>query len=478
MPQPSFLICSLLIILIPVGGCRKEAPRGKPLTDSERVQFNDPLELSCWQEPGGWPQFGHDPLHTGRSDVDLGTADLGLAWTFRPSEHVWTYRPGFSVWSSPVVGTVQGRSLVIAGYHDRNVYAIDGVTGKQVWAFRPGKPVFATPALGRVQGRDLVFVASLNRSIYGLDAATGELRWQFETVPWSFTQSSTFMSSPTIVRDGDTAVLVIGVWNSDRAADLNVRSAEVIVLDAADGSLRWRRPLGSVPLTSPAVARLDGELTVFIATHHGMVHALGLADGSKRWASVLNEETRSSPSLGLVDGMGCAFIGSRLNSLFALDLRTGVRRWREDTRYWIDSTPAWFSARAEIAGEPETTVVVGSYDRNVYAWTATDRRLRWKVPTGNFAYASTALARLNGRPVVLAMSWDQNSYLFDGMTGETLWQVECGPLLWSHAYMGDSLWASPVVARVGGRPTILIAAYDGILYAYQAGLTGASRPGG
>ena len=192
--------------------CRKddEPVVDRPLTEAEREQFSNPLGLACWQEPGSWPQFGHDPLHTGRCDVDLETPDLEVVWQFRPTEHVWTYQPGFSVWSSPVVGTVGDRALVIAGYYDRIVYAVDGATGEKVWEFRPGAPVFATPALGLVNGRPMVFAASLNRSIYGLDATTGEWLWQYETATWSFTRAASVMSSPTVIRDGATPLLIVG----------------------------------------------------------------------------------------------------------------------------------------------------------------------------------------------------------------------------------------------------------------------------
>jgi len=466
------------LLLVAAASCRQRAPvRDRPLTDPELEQFSHPLQLACWQEPGSWPQFAHDPLHTGRADLDLGSSDLQLAWQLRPTTHLRNYQQGFSVWSSPVVGTVGGRCLVIAGYYDRIVYAIDGATGEKVWEFRPGAAVFASPALGLVNGRPLVFVASRNRSIYGLDAATGKQVWQYETLPWSFTQARSFMSSPTAVQDGETAVLVVGVWNSDRSASRNLQQGEVIVLNAPDGTERWRKRLGSVPLSSPAVARLSGELTVFVASQNGMVYALALADGSVKWESVLNEQTWSSPSLGVVGAAGRVFIGTRLNTIFALDWRSGARRWREDAGYWIDSTPAWFVTPGGMGEQRQTTVVAGSYDRSVYAWSAGHDGALWKLTTGNFAYSSAAIARIGDTPAVLTMSWDQCIYLLDGTTGRTLWEAKCGPLLWSHVFMGDSLWASPVVAEVGGQPTVLCAACDGLLYAYRPRPLTDSRPG-
>ena len=103
------------------------------------------------------------------------------------------------------------------------------------------------------------------------------------------------MSSPTLIHDGRTEILVVGVWNNDRSAGRNLQSGEVVVLNAVDGKLRWRKRLGSVPITSPVVARLDKEFIVFAASQNGIVYKLSLADGSILWESTLNEETRSSP---------------------------------------------------------------------------------------------------------------------------------------------------------------------------------------
>jgi hypothetical protein len=66
------------------------------------------------------------------------------------------------------------------------------------------------------------------------------------------------------------------------------------------------------------------------------------------------------------------------------------------------------------------------------------------------------------------MSWDQHLYLLDGRSGDVLWTAACGEMIWKHAWMGDSLWASPVVANAAGGPMVLFPAYDGVLYAYRS----------
>lgn len=445
------------------------ADEGPPLAEPERRQFTAPLTTSAWDEPGSWPQFGHDPLHTGRSDVDLGNADLVERWQFRPGTHVWSYEPGHAVWSPPVCGRVDGRTLVFAGHYDRAVYAVDASTGTSAWVFAAGEPVFAAPALGRVDGRALLFVASTDRSIYALDAATGEQVWSFETAPWTFTRGAAAMASPTLVHEADRVLVIAGVWNTDRSATGSLQEGEVLALDAAEGSILWRRRLATVPITSPAVVRLHGERLVLVAAHHGGVWVLALADGRTRWRTVLNEETRSSPSLALAGDRPRLLIGSRFHSLIALDLGTGRRCWRRQTGYWIDATPAWLNTA------DGTMVAIGSYDRSVHAIAAGDGAPRWTFETGNFAYATPAIAWLAGRPVVIAQSWDEHVYLLDGATGEPLWQGSTGPLLWTHASEGDSLWSSPAVAQANGVPLVLAGGVDGVLYAWGPRPAGPER---
>ncbi len=461
--QTSIFGQSLAVVLglAVVAACEKQAAApDRAIAAEDQSQFASPLHWSAWNEPGSWPQFAHDPLHSGRSQVDLQSADLELKWQFRPTDHVWTYKPGYAVFSSPVVGEVGGRTLVIAGHYDRLVYAVDGETGKPAWTFGPGACVFAAPALGRIDGRPFVFLAAVNRSIYAVDAATGEKQWSYETMPWSFSRSDSIMSSPTVIRDGERTVLLVGVWNGDRSSAAHVQKGELVALNAADGELIWRKQIATVPVTSPAVAKFDGRFVVFVAAHHGQVRALRLADGEVLWRRALNEETRSSPSIGLVGETARLVIGTRFHSVFSLEPFTGVRRWKKQTGYWIDATPAWFTTPQGPA------VAAGSYDRSIYAMAADNGQARWKATTGNFAYSSAAIAQLAGRQVVIAMSWDEQVYLLDGADGGQLWEAASGPLIWSHVFQGDSLWASPAIAMAKGRPRVFVAAFDGVMYAY------------
>ena len=79
------IVGSALSVLL-LGACSDgDPPETRVLSAGERQQFETPLRLGAWDQPGSWPQFAHDPLHTGRSDVRFESDRLTRLWTFRPA---------------------------------------------------------------------------------------------------------------------------------------------------------------------------------------------------------------------------------------------------------------------------------------------------------------------------------------------------------------------------------------------------------
>ena len=65
---------------------------------------------------------------------------------------------------------------VIVGGRDKNVHAIDAVSGKKAWTFATRARVDSSPAIAG--GR--VFVGSNDGRLYGLDVKTGGKQWEFD----------------------------------------------------------------------------------------------------------------------------------------------------------------------------------------------------------------------------------------------------------------------------------------------------------
>ena len=98
-----------------------------------------------------WPMERGNRAGTARVQIDLvpgGTAAAKVkGWRFEAGRHVWGYQPGISVWSSPALGVVAGRPLVLVGSYDRNLYALDAVSGEKRWSFTTGGGIYSAPAL-------------------------------------------------------------------------------------------------------------------------------------------------------------------------------------------------------------------------------------------------------------------------------------------------------------------------------------------
>jgi len=448
------------------GGCAAgESDPGMPLSAADLAVFDEPMLLASWREPGSWPMRRHDPLQTGRIDVDLGTTELELAWQFQPSIYARSYEPTYATWTTPIAGTVDGRPMLFVGSYDHNLYAVDVRTGKEVWRHTAGAPVLATPALGYVKGKPAVFVPARDRNMYALDAATGKPLWQYETREWTFTAVPSLMTSPTVIETDGKTLVYVGVWNADRSATGNVQRGEMYCFNADDGSVRWQERTSSTPGASPAIAPIDGRLTLFSASQAGVARAMDALTGKTLWEFTLDNDSRSAPAVGAPDGYPRVYLGTRFNACYGLDARTGKRRMRYQTGNWVDSAPALLGPRDDLR------LVVGSFDFSLYTLPARTAGRHvdpvWTFRTGNWVHTSAAVARVGDKPVVLTISWDAKLYMLGGDDGAVLWSYSCGDLLWSHVEQGDALWGSATVATADGKPYVYYAAYDGVVYALR-----------
>jgi outer membrane protein assembly factor BamB len=89
------------------------------------------------------------------------------------------------VYSSPAIAD----GLVVVGARDRNVWAIDLLTGKPKWSFPTRGDVDASPVISG--GR--VYAASKDKRLYVLDLHTGRQLWEFNA-------AKPITASPTVAR--------------------------------------------------------------------------------------------------------------------------------------------------------------------------------------------------------------------------------------------------------------------------------------
>ena len=295
------------------------------------------------------------------------------------------------------------------------------------------------PERKRRQGETFVwpdFGFTPNRARY-LPAKIGP---PFET-KWKYRGDRQLMEFPPVMARG-----VLFIVRNDAVA---------VALNARSGKIRWQRRIGSLNASSPAYDR--GRL--FVATLSGHITSLRAKTGRVLWRKKLASRSESSPLVinnrvyfgsengtvysldastgrtiwtyragGAVKGAlahsdGKLYFGDYSGSVTALDLR-GRRVWKTGTsgRSFgrvgrVYSTPAVKFGR----------VYLGSLDGRVYSFVARNGKLAWSHSTGNYVYASPAVARVPGtKPTVYIGSYDGNFYALDARNGKERWRYRAG----------------------------------------------------
>jgi len=175
-------------------------------------------------------------------------------------EEIWSYKTGHEVLSTPALGRVKGTPVLFVGSSDRRLHALRASMGTLAWKFETQKYVVSSPAVAAVGGRTVVCFNSLDNGLYVVDAETGAQLFKFESgdMLWPYeTRGISLWSSPSVVRAGDTPVLLFPAHDGKLYA-FTYRSR-----DAATGE-QEQRPVPAqrrtVPLLPPAVG-----LTLIVA---------------------------------------------------------------------------------------------------------------------------------------------------------------------------------------------------------------------
>jgi outer membrane protein assembly factor BamB len=225
----------------------------------------------------------------------------------------------------------------------------------------------------------------------------------------------------------------------------------VYALDKRNGKVRWRRNLGRLAASTPAYANGRIYVTILVrdGSKNGLVAALRAKDGARIWTKPLPSRTESSPLVA----NGRVYFGSEDGTFYALRARDGSVAWR-------------YKASGAVKGAPalaEGKLFFGDYGGRMHAirerdgkgvWTSTTRGARFGTSSGQF-YASPAVAF--GR--VFIGNTDSNVYSFSASTGKLAWRTGTG----------NYVYASAAVAQVpGGKPTVYVGSYDARFYALDA----------
>ena len=342
----------------------------------------------------------------------------------------------------------------------------------QLWSAKLGGSEVRVGARQRpvvVDGR--VYAAGSGSTVRALDLQSGQTVWT-----WTGDKDARFAGGPGVA-DG---IVAVGGLNG-----------EVIALDAATGTEKWKGQVLNEVIAAPAV----GGGMVFVRSNDGRVTAFDAVTGEKRWdwrSDMPALTVRGHASLTL--GPGFVFVGTDNGRLVALSAADGNELWGQ--------TIAQPEGRSEldrmndVDGSPlleGTTLYVSSYKPQTMAIDAPSGQPIWVAQDhggvgGVASSGSGRLAVTDAQDVVWAL---------DATTGAALWKQPSYPrraltapaIVGNHVVVGDfdgylhwfslddghmsarvrtsrkPLRAQPVVAD----GILLVQDTDGGLTAYRAG---------
>ena len=178
---------------------------------------------------------------------------------------------------------------------------------------------------------------------------------------------------------------------------------------------------------------------------------------------MIGDKAFGSPALGDIDGDGKqeVIVGSYNRNIYALNGENGSFLWSYTTGGSILSSPAL----GDIDGDGRLEGVVGSYDGKVYALNGENGSFLWSYTTGDTIAGSPALGDIDGdgRLEIVVGSYDGKVYALNG-DGSFLWSYTTGGAIYSSPAFGDidgegnlevviDDWYNFEVYALGGRHT-------------------------
>ena len=280
-------------------------------------------------------------------------------------------------------------------------------------------------------------------------------------------------------------------------------NGRLAALDKDTGKRRWKRKLGSLSASTPAVEAGIVYVTLLESSKgsgNGRVVALRVRDGKILWSRKLSSRSESSPLVH----EGRVFFGSEGGTLYALDARTGAKEWtyraagaikgsptlsdgllyfgdyggqvqavraRDGARIWSTGAARRFLSGGNFYATAAVAfgrVYIGATDGRVYSLSARDGRIAWAHQTGRYVYSSAAVQSVPGiGPTIFVGSYDGVLYALDARSGSVRWRYRSGgKISGSPTIVGDVVY----FADLGRAMTFGLRTRDGdVAFRYEVG---------
>lgn len=269
-----------------------------------------------------------------------------------------------------------------------------------------------------LEGRSL-YVLKNNATVYALNRITGRVLWRKSL-------GALAASSPAVV-DGTVYVTIL-------QRSKGTQAGRVVALRARDGKTLWSRPLPSRAESSPVVS--NGR--VWFGSENGTIYSLRTKNGSVDWTYKADGAVKA----GLALSGGNLYFGDYAGKVYAIRARDGHQTWKKSTSGTAlgFSSGTFYSTPAVAFGR----VYIGNTDGNMYSYSAKDGALAWRMSTGSYVYASPAATRTaRGNALVFGGSYNGTFYAWDAKTGKVRWKHKAeGRISGGAAVLGDLVFYS------------------------------------
>lgn len=283
----------------------------------------------------------------------------------------WSRDAGARVAAGPVVDPDQER--VYVGTDKGEVIALDMADGSQAWRQKVSSQVIAQPRVAA----GMVLLRTADGFLWALRTSDGGKRWSFN------------VQAPSLVLRGGGQVAF-----HDDLAIAGFSNGELVAVDVADGSARWREKIASPSGRTELERMVDVDAapqvvegTVVAAAYHGKVLAMEADSGRQIWSrsfSVHNDLLVRGDRVFLLNDEG---------HVVALDRTSGSTLWTQkdlgDSGALSD--PAW-------AGD---WLVVGDGEGDLHWLDPASGRVVARLGVGLSAVHSTPLALADGHLLAL-----------------------------------------------------------------------------
>jgi eukaryotic-like serine/threonine-protein kinase len=317
---------------------------------------------------------------------------------------LWKFTTGAAIYSSPVISD----NSIYFGSSDRNLYAVEKITGKLIWKFSTGGQVNSSPAIHD----NKVICSSTDGNIYSIDKKSGRLLWSFITKGeqrydlWDY-----YLSSPVI----HDSIVYAGSGDST-----------IYAIKLGSGKMLWSYKTKGVVHASP-VLKND---TLFIGSYDGYFYALGAKTGKLIWkfktigdASFPKGEVQNG---ALVHDNTVVF-GSRDYNIYALDTKTGTGKWNMKERgSWIIAMPYFYN----------DNIYLGTSDTHrFYCMSLKSGKIKWTLPLNMRVYGTASMVDSN----IVFGCFNGKVYFVDAVSGnvKSAFQTQESKLRYANLYDSD-----------------------------------------